>query len=346
MKIVDFLDREQWSAFVQHHSKGSIFHTPEMFDVFRNTRRHVPLLLAAMDSIGEILALLVSIRVQTLPGLLGPVSSRAIFYAEPLCRDSEQGITGLLAIVAEHDRRVRHRVLFTEVRPLYEQTSERPALESTGYEHTAYLNYLTDVRKSPDQLIQEMSKHGRRDVRKGQRQGLKSEDATSLEGIEELYPLLRETYANARVPIAGKDLFINAVRMLAPHKMIKVFLVRLEGKAVAGSAVLCYKDTVFYWYAGTKRLKAICAMEVVSFEMLEWAHYHNFSTFDYGGAGWPDKAYGVRDFKSKLGGSVVNYGRYRKIYSPWKFAVAEKVYEVSRGLLSGNRLTLAKPERA
>ena len=50
-------------------------------------------------------------------------------------------------------------------------------------------------------------------------------------------------------------------------------------------------------------------------------------------AGWPDKPYGVREFKAKFGGSLVHYGRYRKVYSRWKMALAERAYEFRSSIL-------------
>jgi serine/alanine adding enzyme len=167
-----------------------------------------------------------------------------------------------------------------------------------------------------------------------------------MEGIDALYPILQETFANARVPLADKELFVNALRILSPRKMMRVFLVRYEGRPVAGTVILCHRDTVFFWYAGKRRANTLHAMEVVVFAMLEWAHIHNYGTFDYGGAGRPDTKYGVRDFKAKLGGELVNYGRYRKVYSPWKLAIAERAYEASRSLWSGSRLSIEHQKRA
>jgi serine/alanine adding enzyme len=346
MRIVDSLDHDRWSSFVQQHPNGSIFHSPEMFDVFRSTPGHVPLLLAALDSIGDVLALLVSVKVQTLPWIFGRISSRALLYAQPICRSGKQGVDALKEIVEEHDRRMRRSVLFTEVRPLSGDGTERVALTEQGYEHEEYLNYLSDVRLSPEELVRRMNKHGRRDVRAGQRQGLSIEDATCMEGIDALYPILQETFANARVPLADKELFVNACRILSPREMMKVFFVKHEGRPIAGTVLLCHKDTVFFWYAGIRRGSRLHAMEVIVFGMLEWAHFHNYRAFDYGGAGRPDKEYGVRDFKAKLGGELVNYGRYRKVYSPWKLAIAVRVYEASRSLWSGSRLPMEKQKRA
>ena len=41
------------------------------------------------------------------------------------------------------------------------------------------------------------------------------------------------------------------------------------------------------------------------------------------GAGTPDSDYGVREFKSKFGGELVEYGRYVKINKPLLFSIGK-----------------------
>ena len=43
-----------------------------------------------------------------------------------------------------------------------------------------------------------------------------------------------------------------------------------------------------------------------------WSKENNYKVFDFGGAGKPKIPYGVRDYKLKFGGELVNYGRYEK----------------------------------
>jgi serine/alanine adding enzyme len=334
MTIVEFLNRDRWRKFVWDHPNGSIFHTPEMFEVYSRTKDHEPLLLAALDGTGEIIALLVSVKIQTLPGVLGMVSSRSVFYAEPICSAGPAGAAALRQVIREHDRRMRNRVLFTEIRPLCQQELDLPVLQACGYKHAPYLNYLSDLQRSPEEMLLHMTTSGRRNVRKGLRQGLTVCDVTSAGGLEEIYPLLQETFARARVPLAPKGLFLNALNILLPLDAIRMFTACLDERSLAGSIILCHRDKVFYWYAGMTRMKSIYAMEVLVFEMLRWGNAHEYKTFDYGGAGWADEPYGVRDFKAKFGGKLVDYGRYRKVYSPLKFAVAEKAYAMSRSLWS------------
>lgn len=332
--IVESLDQERWDKFVQEHPKGSIFHTSYMVEVFKRAKNHSPLFLAALDSAGEVAALLVAVRVQTLPDPLGSLSSRSIFYAEPLCREDACGQEALTALLENHDALMRDKVLFTEVRALGAANREKSALIQAGYAYEDYLNYLLPLRTQFDQLWHTMRNSCRANIRRGKKHGIIIQDRTSQEGVDTLYSLLQRTFERAKVPLADKSLFVEALRIFQPQDMIRVSIASYQDKPVAASSVLLYKKTVYQWYWGIEIIKSIYPAECITWGDIEWGHQHGYEIYDFGGAGWPNKPYGVRDFKAKFGGDLVNYGRYRKIYSPLKFALAERGYELIRNLMN------------
>lgn len=337
--IVDRLEQEQWERFVSEHPKGCIFHTSYMVEVFRATKHYEPLFLAAIDSAGEVLALLVAVRIQTLPDPLGRISSRSIFYAEPLCQENERGVEALIALIAAHDAQMCKQVLFTEVRPIWAAGMERTALEQCGYEYEDYLNFVIDLRQPPEQLWNKMSKTCRDNIRRSERRGLRVEEVTSEEGVDLLYHFSQLSYERSKVPLADKSLFTAALKILQPHDRVQIRVVYYEETPIAAGVILMYKQLIYAWYGGFDRIKGVSPGECLTWHEVKWGHQHNYAFYDFGGAGWPDKPYGVRDFKAKFGGELVNYGRYRKVYSPWKLALAEKVYELSRSVVNVQRGT-------
>ena len=137
-----------------------------MVQVFESAKGHTPLPLAAISDRGDILSLLVAVRVQTLPNVFGAVSSRSIWYAEPLCYDTPESVDSLCELIAEHDRIFRRRVLFAEIRPLQSHGPERIALERCGYKYLDHLNFLLDTTRSKEALWKKMSDTIRRSVRR------------------------------------------------------------------------------------------------------------------------------------------------------------------------------------
>jgi lipid II:glycine glycyltransferase (peptidoglycan interpeptide bridge formation enzyme) len=75
-------------------------------------------------------------------------------------------------------------------------------------------------------------------------------------------------------------------------------------------------------------------MDLLQWHEIAWSGEQGYSRYDFGGAGWPNVPYGVRDFKAKFGGDLVCYGRYRKVYSRWKMALAERAYAIRRSVRS------------
>ena len=117
----------------------------------------------------------------------------------------------------------------------------------------------------------------------------------------------------------------------------------LEGRPVAASANLLYKKYLYGWYLGLERIRSLSPAEYLTWYEVEWAKKHSFELYDFGGAGWPHKPYGVRDFKAKFGGQLVHYGRYRKIYSPWRYFLAERAYNLARSALNPVHWIWPKP---
>jgi lipid II:glycine glycyltransferase (peptidoglycan interpeptide bridge formation enzyme) len=45
-KITRELNKCQWSSFVYEHPNGNVFQTPEMYEVYENTKNYEPIFLA------------------------------------------------------------------------------------------------------------------------------------------------------------------------------------------------------------------------------------------------------------------------------------------------------------
>ncbi len=339
MTVVNLLDdwsavQPAWDEFVNNHSQGSIFHSSQMVRVFAAAKRHAPLPLAALDRDGCVVALLSAVRVQTLPHPLGRLSSRSLWYAEPLCRDDPASIDALVELIKTHDRAMRRPTLFTEVRPLFAPGPERAALERCGYEFYDYLNYIVDLTPGEERLWANLRKSCRRSVQSARKRGFVIRELTAAEGVDALYSILQQTYGRARVPLADRSLFEAAFRELAPAGVLRCMAVADGERIVAIDVLLAFKDRLYAWYGGVERMTGISPCEILQWHEFTWGADQGLTDFDFGGAGRPDEPYGVRDFKAKFGGELVCFGRYRKIHGPWRMALAERAYQLGRTLIA------------
>ena len=69
--------------------------------------------------------------------------------------------------------------------------------------------------------------------------------------------------------------------------------------------------------------KHIFPSSVATYAGLKYAAEHHLPRFDMMGAGTPDNAYGVRDFKARFGGKEVEHGRFKYIANPLLYKLGE-----------------------
>ncbi|UCE75225.1 MAG: GNAT family N-acetyltransferase [Methanomassiliicoccales archaeon] len=335
MKITDSLDKKKWLEFVEKNSSGNIFHTPYMMELYENTRKYEPIILAAVDGKeDDILSLILSVRVRVIGGIPGRLASCAIIFGGVLCDDSEAGRRSLNKLFEYYDRSIKHKVLFTEIRNIFPTDKIKKHLEAGGWNYEQYNNYLIDLRTSQELIFQSFSKSLRRNIRKAKKNGIIVEQIEDKGQLPIFYRMLRETYSKAKVSLADISLFESAFDSLQPRKMVNFFLTRLGDNYTAGRAVLSYKGSIFDWYACMNRDYAkFYPNEMLVWHILNWGIENGFHTFDFGGAGRPDQKYGVGDFKARFNGRFVNHGRYMKIHCPNILRFSRKCYEVYRRFL-------------
>jgi len=81
-------------------------------------------------------------------------------------------------------------------------------------------------------------------------------------------------------------------------------------------AVLCYKDLIYDWYAGSSDNNLDkYPNDFLPWKIMEWGHNNGYRIFDFGGAGKPGVPHGVRDYKLKFGGKLVEFGRFENIHN-------------------------------
>jgi len=332
--LVDKLSEDLWQAFVDTHPEGNIFHTPAMQAVFACAHGHEPLLRAAISGDGRVLALLTAAGVRLAGGPMSRLTSRAIAYGGLLCAPGEEGQEALAALLRWHGQTSKHRFLFTEFRHRSDASSYRETMSRCGYEHEPELNFLVNIGRPVSDVWRGLNRTARKNVKRAKRDGLTDQEVTTPEELADLYALLQQVYASAHVPLADISLFTAAFEQLVPRGAARFILAR-SPKGVAGArVVLLHKGTIFDWYAGADReSRRSRPNDFLVWRTLAWGANNGYHSFDFGGAGHPDVPYGVRDFKAKFGGQLVNYGRDRQAHSPGLLKLGEGGYNLLRRFL-------------
>jgi lipid II:glycine glycyltransferase (peptidoglycan interpeptide bridge formation enzyme) len=335
MQVVQQLDEQQWKAFVDNTRYGSIFHTPEMFRVFAQTKGNQPALWAVVDNSGHPLALMPLVYVTLMDGLLRQLTTRAIAYGSVLCAPGLEGKQALRLLLETYKREAKNRALFSELRNLYDLSDIQDILAEHSFAFEGHLNYLINLNRPAEEVLQSIGQRTRKKIRKGLRDGLvKMSEVTNTDELEHWYEILQKTYSNAQVPLADRSLFVAAFKELYPKGMAKFLLAKVDRVTAACSIELPYKDTIYGWYGGSDReYSDYLPNEMLIWHILEWGANNGYHTYDFGGAGKPDEEYGVRDFKAKFGGDLVNFGRNIYVHNSMLLRLSKQGYEVYRRFL-------------
>jgi len=322
MQLVRSLDESRWREFVNKHPQSNIFHTSEMFHVFERTRAFDPELWAVIDSQDEVICLFIPVMNTVLNGVLQYFSTRSVSYGSLLSSlgpESGEAISLLLRSYNSH----RKSALFTELRNQSDLSDVQSPLVRNGFIYEDHLNFIFDLQISSEEIWKNIRSNARRNIKKAERSN-----------VVDAYQILENVYSRIKVPLPDFSMFEAGFEILIPQGMMKILLARLGDEPIGALALLIHQGTITYWYTGVLREYASYrAGDLLVWHSLKFGSQGGYQLFDFGGGGKPDEEYGVRDFKAKFGGELVNFGRNVKIHSPFRYQLSLLGYKVMRKFL-------------
>jgi serine/alanine adding enzyme len=189
-------------------------------------------------------------------------------------------------------------------------------------------------------LLPEMSASRRRQIRKGLASGAKIIEPENIDQVKEFYEILHDLYRNKiRKPLPDWSFFKGFYHLCyprTPHPEPRtgigiIHLVRFNGRIIGGIlAPVTPGKCIYEWYVCglDKEYKDQYPSVLATWAGIEYAIVNKIESFDFMGVGKPGKNYGVREFKARFGGELVNYGRFTRINNKFLYNIAELGYNV------------------
>jgi hypothetical protein len=335
MRIVQHVNEDAWRAFVEKTPCGSIFHTPGMMEVFARTDGYQPEVWASLDANDQIAAMFLPVQMTVLDRpFLRRLTTRAVLYGSVLCVPTPEGRAALDLLLRTYNQAMKNQLLFTELRNLADTSELQPVLTANGFVYEEHLNFLIDLTQPQPDIWGAIRSNAKRNVRKARKSGVVIEEVKDEAGVAAAYAVLQQVYKRIQVPLPPRSLFQAAFEVLHPKEMIKFILAKVDGVTIGALTLLIYRGVVTYWYTGTLReFSSYRPSDFLVWHALELGSENGFHTFDFGGGGKPDETYGVRDFKAKFGGNLVNYGRNVRVHAPLRLQASELGYRFLRRFL-------------
>jgi len=315
-RIVRELDREKWSEFVYNHPNGNVFQTPEMFEVYNNTKNYEPVFIAIVNEKDEILGTLLAVTQKEYSGILGNFTARSIICGGPLIKDEDPKVLDIA--LKEYNKIVKKKAIYTQLRNLWDWKDSRKIFEKKRYTYEEHLNIVVDLKKSQDELWKDVHSKRRNEIRRAKKKGVTFSVDTSLDALKRCYKIIEEVYSYAKLPYPSFTFFKAFFENSQERIGLKLFTAKYNNEIIGCMLALVFKDTIYDFYAGSyRKFYNKYPNDLIPWEIFLWGKKNGYKTFDFGGAGKPNVPYGVRDYKKKFGGEFVNFGRFEKIHKPF-----------------------------
>jgi len=202
-----------------------------------------------------------------------------------------------------------------------------------GFEYEEHLNILIDLTKSEEELWKDVHSKRRNEIRRAKKEGTVFSVKNTLNDLNECYKILKSVYKRAKLPIPEFNFFENIFKHFNDNFGLQVFCAVNENKIIGCMLALIYKNTIYDYYAGSlEEYYNKNPNDLIPWEVFLWGKKNGYTLFDFGGAGKPGKPYGVRDYKKKFGGELVNFGRFEKIHKPFLMEVGKIGLKLWRNL--------------
>lgn len=331
MQILTFkdIDREAWSRLVETSATGNWFQSRAAYEFYASQPELFKPFVYGVENNGELRGVCVGYVTVEKSGLKQMMTRRAIIIGGPAlannCGEEEIGV--LMGAVR---KQLQSQAIYVETRNFNDYSCWKSAFAKAGFEYVPHLNFHVDT-SSVEVVEANLGKSRKRDIRTTIREGvtitsiydlgLQIDDLDRERMVHEYYQVLKNLYeTKVKTPLFPESFF----QALAKHPDARFLLTELNGKIIGGTVCVAQEDKCLYeWFACGEDgvYPHVFPSCYATYAGIKYAAEHGMPRFDMMGAGKPDEAYGVRDFKAKFGGKEVEHGRFLCITKPLLYKI-------------------------
>lgn len=317
---------DSWSLFLKNNRHGTPFQSPEFYRLM-NIDNHLSANAIAITDSGRILSLAV-ITFQEEGGWKKYFSKRAIIYGGPLFGANHTANELLLNAISELTKK---RAIYVETRNFSDYSVYQEIFRKVDYKYIASLNFHIDT-SDLQKLLRSMSSSRARQIRKAKRNSVKWRIADNIGEVKLFYNLLADLYKQKiGKPIPPYSFFESFFK----SELGKYILIIWDDKVIGGIMCPILENRAIYEFY-------ICGLDteykeqypsvMATWAAVEYANQNDIPLFDFMGAGQPDIKYGVREFKARFGGKLVEYGRFLKINNYFLYHIGKSSIKLMRSI--------------
>lgn len=320
----DAINKKEWSDLALASPFSSAFQTPEGHSLYASCDEFSPFFTAVIGDDNHLKGVVSGAVHHNGPFPFSLLTRRAIVFGGPLLApditDDE-----LFELLNATTLFLRCKAIYLEYRFTEDYTRFNNVFRRAGITVIPVLDAIIDT-SSHEVICKNIQKRKRRQVRAALRNDIEIVDTPTKEEIAAFYPRLRRLHWKASFkPIPTLDYFLK----LADSPIGVISILKHNGKPIAFNASIVLSERKLYHIYSIgedKRNKELAPSSVALYTLLHSAADHHIPICDLLGAGIPSKPYGVRDFKIRMGATILDYQRARKLFCPLVFHVASLLF--------------------
>ena len=324
------IDPQQWQALVERSHYATWFQTKEAYEFYASNSKEMTPFAVAIQRTNKLVAVCVGYITQAKNKLVQCFTRRAIIIGGPVIDEdaTAEEITALLNAVKKLQRSDLQPVgrstakrstglspIYFETRNFHDYSRWKEVFQYSGFAYQPHLNFHVDT-SSMELVESRLGKNRKRDIKTSIRDGAMIIEHPTIEQVRTYYALLKHLYTTKiKTPLFSWDFF----EKLHAHPNGRFILIELNGEIIGGTVCVELPNRCLYeWFVSGRdgEWKSIFPSSLATYAGIRYAAEHGCSRFDMMGAGKPDEAYGVRDFKARFGGEQVEHGRFLCIRKP------------------------------
>lgn len=317
IKRVEEILENEWAMLIEVSSAASWFQTKQAYDFFAS----LPSVLFPFGCgvyRGNILkgVCIGFVTMENNP-VMQFFTRRAIINGGPLLAEdaTQEEVTSLMLTIRESLQQMSWKQcpIYIEIRNFNDYSRYKNAFLQAGFAYKEHLNFHVPTM-SQEQVLQQMDEGRRRNIRATIKAGATIVENPSSKQVHEFYGILHNLYhQKIRLPLFSLA-FFEALREV--HNSV-FLLVEYKSKIIGGTVCVMLKGKCMYeWYVcGEDGIyEGVYPSSYATYAGLQYAFRNNIPLFDMMGAGVPNKPNGVRDFKARFGGELIEDGRFLSIH--------------------------------
>lgn len=322
------INPQQWQALVEQSPYATWFQTKEAYEFYAAVGGElIPFAFGVVEEYegdeamrrsgdeakGRLVGVIVGYTTKEKNPIKQLLTCRAIIIGGPLLAEdiSDEALAALLKAI----RRLGDKAIYVETRNFHDYSKWRNLFEANGFAYQPHLNFHVDT-SSVEVVDKNLGKSRKRDIRTTIREGVTPVMQPTIEQVREYYQILHTLYTTkVKTPLFSWHFF----EQLYHTEHARFILTEYQGRIIGGTVCVELPNrTLYEWFACGEDgvYNHIYPSCYATYLGIQYAAESGCQIFDMMGAGKPDEAYGVRDFKAKFGGELVEHGRFLCIRKP------------------------------